>query len=112
MFTEIETPPLLNQPNLEGSKQLLFINEEESEYWKKLLDSNIRIGTMACVWCIKTQIVKKTSLAFHHWKLMTVSYFKQQKSLSKQTLSEVLEKAISVIQKFKPACGGIDCCYL
>ena len=27
------------------------------------------IGTMACLWCIKTQFIKRMSIAFHRWRL-------------------------------------------
>ena len=26
-------------------------------------------GTMACIWCIKTQFIKRMSMAFHRWRL-------------------------------------------
>jgi hypothetical protein len=38
------------------------------DYWNKLLDSNIRAGTMACMWCMKAQVVKRISVAFFRWK--------------------------------------------
>ena len=27
------------------------------------------LGTMACIWCIKTQFIKRMSMAFHRWRL-------------------------------------------
>lgn len=34
-----------------------------------MVDSNIRAGTIACVWCIKAQLFKKLSASFNKWKL-------------------------------------------
>lgn len=51
-----------------ASGNLAFMGQEEKDHWDKLVDSNIRAGTMACMWCMKAQLVKKTSLAFHKWK--------------------------------------------
>jgi len=51
------------------TNSLPFLKESEKDYWNKLLDSNIRAGTMACMWCLKTTYVKKISLAFYRWKL-------------------------------------------
>lgn len=42
--------------------------KQQQDTWNKLLEANIRFGTTACLWCIKTQMVKKLSLAFHRWK--------------------------------------------
>lgn len=33
------------------------------------MESNIRAGTIACVWCIKAQLFKKLSASFNKWKL-------------------------------------------
>ena len=51
------------------TNSLPFLKESEKDYWNKLLDSNIRAGTMACMWCLKTTYVKKISWAFYSWKL-------------------------------------------
>ena len=55
---------------MKSTNSLPFLKESEKDYWNKLLDSNIRAGTMACMWCMKAQLVKKTSLAFHRWKFV------------------------------------------
>lgn len=52
------------------SQQLSFLKDSEREYWNKLIDSNIRSGTVACMWCIKAQLLKKLSVAFHRWKFL------------------------------------------
>lgn len=42
--------------------------DAERETWSRLVDSNVRSGIIACIWCMKTQIVKITAMAFHKWK--------------------------------------------
>lgn len=46
--------------------------QTEQEYWNKLLANNIRSGTMACLWCLKAQVLKKLSLAFYKWKYTSI----------------------------------------
>lgn len=35
----------------------------------KLLDTNIRAGGMACLWCIRSQLSKRLYAAFNKWRL-------------------------------------------
>lgn len=42
---------------------------EDKEHWNRLLEANIKTGTMACVWCMKSQVVKMLAGAFHRWHL-------------------------------------------
>ena len=43
----------------------------DKEHWNRLLEAQIRAGTMACVWCMKTQLVKMLAGAFHRWYFST-----------------------------------------
>jgi hypothetical protein len=40
----------------------------EKEAWNKLIDANVRSGIMACVFCMKGQVIKIIAQAFHKWK--------------------------------------------
>ena len=42
--------------------------DAEREAWSRLVDSNVRSGIIACIWCMKAQVVKITAMAFHQWK--------------------------------------------
>ena len=42
--------------------------DAEREAWNRLIDANVRSGIMACIWCMKAQVVKITAMAFHKWK--------------------------------------------
>ena len=42
--------------------------DAERETWSRLVDSNVRSGIIACIWCMKAQVVKITAMAFHKWK--------------------------------------------
>lgn len=42
--------------------------DAEREAWSRLVDSNVRSGIIACIWCMKAQVVKITAMAFHKWK--------------------------------------------
>ena len=44
----------------------------DKEHWDRLLEAQIRSGTMACLWCIKSQVVKMLAGAFHRWHLQIV----------------------------------------
>lgn len=46
---------------------------QDQECWNKLIDANIRAGTLACMWCLKAHVTKKVSLAFYKWKYMTLA---------------------------------------
>ena len=36
--------------------------------WDKLVDANIRSGMIACMWCLKTHVLRRTAQAFHKWR--------------------------------------------
>ena len=46
--------------------------DAEREAWNRLIDANVRSGIMACVWCMKAQVVKMTAMAFHKWKTVNL----------------------------------------
>lgn len=37
-----------------------------------MLASNIRSGSLACLWCLKAQVLKKLSVAFNRWKYTSI----------------------------------------
>lgn len=43
----------------------------DKDDWNRLLEANIRSGTMTCMWIIKAQIIKILAGGFHKWKLNT-----------------------------------------
>lgn len=56
----------------------------DKDSWNRLLEANVRSGTMACMWCIKTQVVKMQALAFNKWKtkLLFRNYLSAANSLT------------------------------
>lgn len=42
--------------------------DANKDSWNRLLEANVRSGTIACMWCIKTQVVRMQALAFNRWK--------------------------------------------
>jgi hypothetical protein len=87
----------------------------EQVYWNKLIDSNIRAGTLACMWCLKAQVVKKVSLAFYKWKY--TSMFNPTVSPSKsihnsanknRNISSALESAVSLMSRMKSPAKDIN----
>ena len=44
---------------------------ENIDGWNHLLEVNMKSGTLACVWCIKTHYVKMIASAFGKWKCFT-----------------------------------------
>ena len=91
------------------SDSLKFIDIPLQDYWNKLLDSNIRAGTMACMWCMKAQVVRRLSVAFFKWKYTGAAVPTAQnseinhKSLKPQEIpmSAVLANAISLMNQLK-----------
>ena len=60
------TPPSLLAPQAGFSGGSL--NDDVSLIsWNRLIDSNVRRGTMTCMYCLKYCYTKKISLAFHKW---------------------------------------------
>jgi len=43
-------------------------NEGDREVWNRLLESNLRSGTIACLWCLKAQVIKMMGKAFRIWQ--------------------------------------------
>lgn len=85
---------------VQSSNDLSFLKESEREYWNKLIDSNIRSGTVACIWCIKAQLLKRISMYFHRWK-SKVSYKKiDNTDGTVSTVSAALDNAIAVMNKY------------
>lgn len=37
--------------------------------WNKLVDANIRSGLIACMWCLKAHVLRRTAQAFHKWRV-------------------------------------------
>jgi hypothetical protein len=97
------------------------LREAEKEHWQKLVDSNIRSGTLACLWCLKAQYVKKLSMAFSKWRLFSAlraMEMKKETSLEysnnagdfgdndddspRKAASIALQNAIEVMNRIKP----------
>jgi hypothetical protein len=66
MLSEIQ---YLKQQLKEVTQSASSTIEAEREAMDQLVESNVRTGVLACVWCIKTQAVKMLALAFHRWKV-------------------------------------------
>ena len=45
---------------------------ENIDGWNHLLEANMKSGTMACVWCLKTYYIKRIASAFGRWKCFSV----------------------------------------
>jgi hypothetical protein len=92
---------------VKSSNQTTFLKEKERKYWQDLVDSNIRTGTLACLWCLKAQAIKKLSLAFNKWRLVSAlkSYesnlLQQQSKEDPSEVVEVMDNAISIINRYK-----------
>lgn len=80
---------------VKSTNSLPFLKESEKDYWNKLLDSNIRAGTMACMWCMKAQLVKKTSLAFHRWKFVVARQSWYNNSSPSKSIQNTASRATS-----------------
>lgn len=62
------------------------VPSEQKATLNRLLEANIRAGTLACLWCLKTQVIKKLSQAFYHWKLIAAMLPPKPMSASKRML--------------------------
>lgn len=79
-----------------------FLQEPEKKFWQELVDSNIRAGSLACLWCLKAQLNKRLSAAFNKWKLnatLMAIEEKRRKEEAEQKSKPLLE-AISVLSKY------------
>eukprot|EP00981_Chlorochromonas_danica_P014801 scaffold8859_cov169-Ochromonas_danica.AAC.6 len=87
-----------------ASQQVSILREAEREQWRRLVDSNIRSGTLACLWCLKTQYVKKLSVSFNKWKLFSAltEARRQREESPRRTASLALQNAIDVMNRLKP----------
>lgn len=52
-----------------GGFAVLDQDGDHSEGWNHLLEANMRSGTLACLWVIKTHRLKIFAQAFNKWKL-------------------------------------------
>jgi hypothetical protein len=116
-FVNINTYRDFLQINIANVKSVSNTSTTSSEqlYWNKLIDSNIRAGTLACMWCLKAQAVKKVSLAFYKWKY--TSMFNHTNSPSKSitnsakkngNISSALESAVSLMSRMKSPARNVD----
>ena len=85
---------------------LTTLKESERKFWKELVDSNIRAGTIACLWCLKAQAIKRISGAFNKWKLLTAIKNQEENLVEsnvqhKTEISSVIDNALSIIHKYK-----------
>jgi hypothetical protein len=48
---------------------------EHMEGWNHLLEANMKSGTLACLWCLKSQYLKMIALAFGKWKCVSACAF-------------------------------------
>ena len=84
-FISIRPSHLLSQLR-EASNSSVAVDAER-EAWNRLIDANVRSGIMACIWCMKAQVVKITAMAFHKWKtcsLLDMSKIALLNSISNQ----------------------------
>lgn len=56
---------------LRATSKLVGIDEPNSrvQTWNKLLESNLRSGTLACLWCIKSLATRRMSEIFMRWRM-------------------------------------------
>jgi hypothetical protein len=66
MLNEIQ---YLKQQLRDVSQNASTTIEAEREAMDQLVESNVRTGVLACVWCIKTQYIKMMAMAFNRWKV-------------------------------------------
>lgn len=61
-------------PRLSSSTDLVVSSSSRSELplWQELIDSNLRSGTIACLWCLRTLFLRRVSRAFHRWRVNTL----------------------------------------
>ena len=65
MLSEIS---YLKQQLKDVSQSATSTIEAEREAMDQLVESNVRAGVLACIWCIKTQVIKMMAAAFNRWK--------------------------------------------
>lgn len=78
---------------------------ENEAAWNKLVETNIRAGTMACLWCMKVQVFKRLSSAFHHWKdVVSVNSSLSESVLlnQRQLNSDLLDNSIVIPTDITP----------
>jgi hypothetical protein len=94
---------------VQASNEISFLKQNERKFWQDLVDSNIRAGTIACLWCLKAQLIKKTSVAFNKWKLYAACKVFETKNRElvemKSSLdsreNDTVQNAISVLHKYR-----------
>lgn len=94
---------------MQASNEISFLKQNERKFWQDLVDSNIRAGTIACLWCLKAQLIKKTSVAFNRWKLYAAckgfEYKNRELADMKASLdsreNDTVNNAISVLHKYR-----------
>jgi hypothetical protein len=91
---------------VKSAAALTVLKESERKFWKELVDSNIRAGTIACLWCLKAQAIKRVCSAFNKWKFFAA--VKNQEVIQvesheqhKNKISTVIDNALSLIHKYK-----------
>jgi hypothetical protein len=84
------------------------LQDPEKKFWQDLVDSNIRAGSLACLWCLKAQVNKRVSAAFNKWKFNTaIAVFEEkQRKEQEENRSEPVQDAVNILAKYKDASGN------
>lgn len=79
------------------------MEEPERKFWEDLVDSNIRAGSLACLWCIKAQVSKRLSSAFNKWKLNAALIGLQEKMRKEQegNKRKPIQDAVKILSNHK-----------
>lgn len=67
------------------------------------MDSNIRAGSLACLWCIKAQVNKKLSSAFNKWKLNAalIGFQEKQRKELEENKRKPVQDALKILSNHK-----------
>lgn len=108
----LETPYISYEEVYPSKKgiNLSLTKQSEKKFWQELVDSNIRAGTIACMWCLKAQGLKRLSVAFNKWKVFSAVktqelILRESQEMHKSEVSTAIDNALSIIRRYKE--GGI-----
>ena len=65
------------------------VNPTNISTLQRLVEANIRVGTLACLWCLKTFCIKRLAVAFTKWKITIIEDSIYEKSLIASTTGSI-----------------------
>jgi phosphopantetheinyl transferase (holo-ACP synthase) len=93
---------------IQNTQTVSSLKANERQFWEQLVESNIRAGTLACLWCLKAQSLKKLGSAFNKWRVFPAiqAYTAKQEELlllKEREKQLVVDEAVEVLEKYQPS---------